>query len=85
MTCYDDDQSSASPSTDHPARGCELRRNNRLQRLFFDAQREFYLKEEAIVGDFEHGLREGLSTFSESPTGGPTLGADTLSLVEVDT
>ena len=58
--------------------------NNRLQRLFFDAQREFYLKEEAIVGEFERGLRSGLSAFSESPSGGPTLGADTLSLVEVD-
>lgn len=58
--------------------------NNRLQRLFFDAQREFYLKEEAIVGEFERGLRDGLSSFSSNPSGGTTLGADTLSLVEVE-
>jgi hypothetical protein len=58
--------------------------NNRLQRLFFDAQREFYLKEEAIVSEFERGLRDGLSSFSNSPAGGTTLGADTLSLVEVE-
>jgi len=58
--------------------------NNRLQRLFFDAQREFYLKEEAIVGEFERSLREGLSSFSNSHSGATTLGADTLSLVEVE-
>jgi len=58
--------------------------NNRLQRLFFDAQREFYLKEEAIVGEFERGLQEGLSAFSNTHAGGTTLGADTLSLVEVE-
>ena len=34
--------------------------NNRLQRLFFDAQREFYLKEELIVGEFEENLRASL-------------------------
>lgn len=58
--------------------------NNRLQRLFFDAQREFYLKEEAIVGEFERALHEGLATFSNSHSGATTLGADTLSLVEVE-
>ena len=34
--------------------------NNRLQRLFYDAQREFYLKEESMVSEFERGLRESL-------------------------
>lgn len=58
--------------------------NNRLQRLFFDAQREFYLKEEAIVSEFETNLREGLTSFASGPTGNTKLGADTLSLVEVD-
>ena len=29
--------------------------NNRLQRLFYDAQREFYLKEEPMVSEFERG------------------------------
>ena len=58
--------------------------NNRLQRLFFDAQREVYLKEESMVGEFERGLRENLSSFSGSPAGNTTLGADTLSLVEVE-
>jgi len=58
--------------------------NNRLQRLFFDAQREFYLKEEAIITEFESSLREGLSSFTSGPTGNTKLGADTLSLVEVD-
>jgi hypothetical protein len=37
--------------------------NNRLQRLFFDAQREFYLKEEIIVEVFEKALRDDLSDF----------------------
>ena len=58
--------------------------NNRLQRLFFDAQREFYLKEEAIVSDFESKLRDGLTSFASGPAGNMKLGADTLSLVEVD-
>lgn len=58
--------------------------NNRVQRLFFDAQREFYLKEETIVSDFEQNLRERLLTFAEGPKGGAQPGADTLSLVEVE-
>jgi len=58
--------------------------NNRLQRLFFDAQREFYLKEEALVSEFERGLHDSLSSFAAGPGGGATLGADTLSLVEVE-
>lgn len=58
--------------------------NNRLQRLFFDAQREFYLKEETIVSDFERALMERLKTFSDQPQHNTQLGADTLSLVEVD-
>jgi len=58
--------------------------NNRLQRLFFDAQREFYLKEEIIVSEFEHGLRDGLASFVSGPSSDMKLGADTLSLVEVD-
>ena len=40
--------------------------NNRLQRLFFDAQREFYLKEETIIGEFDHSLRESLKTFTDT-------------------
>ncbi len=58
--------------------------NNRLQRLFFDAQREFYLKEEAMVSAFEQGLRSNLSSFSAPPGGNKPPGADTLSLVEVE-
>jgi hypothetical protein len=58
--------------------------NNRLQRLFFDAQREFYLKEEAMVGEFERGLRANLSSFSGTQANDKTPGADTLSLVEVE-
>ena len=58
--------------------------NNRLQRLFFDAQREFYLKEEAMVGEFERGLRANLSSFSGTPANRKTPGAETLSLVEVE-
>lgn len=58
--------------------------NNRLQRLFFDAQREFYLKEEAMVGEFERGLRANLSSFSGTRGNDKTPGADTLSLVEVE-
>ncbi|MCB1802911.1 MAG: DUF1631 family protein, partial [Gammaproteobacteria bacterium] len=58
--------------------------NNRLQRLFFDAQREFYLKEETIVGDFERSLRSHLLEFPGAAGGNTQLGADTLSLVEVE-
>jgi len=58
--------------------------NNRLQRLFFDAQREFYLKEETLVGEFERRLRQSLLAFSEATSSPAKLGADTLSLVEVD-
>ena len=58
--------------------------NNRLQRLFFDAQREFYLKEEAMVGEFERGLRANLSSFAGTPANKKPPGADTLSLVEVE-
>ena len=58
--------------------------NNRLQRLFFDAQREFYLKEETIVGEFERNLRESLLSFTNGASSSTRLGADTLSLVEVE-
>mgnify|MGYP001814780750 CR=1 FL=1 len=58
--------------------------NNRLQRLFFDAQREFYLKEELIVAEFEENLRASLLSFASGPSGTTQLGADTLSLVEVE-
>lgn len=58
--------------------------NNRLQRLFFDAQREFYLKEETIVGEFERNLRNTLTSFASGPSASTKLGADTLSLVEVE-
>ncbi|MDJ0738885.1 MAG: DUF1631 family protein [Gammaproteobacteria bacterium] len=58
--------------------------NNRVQRLFFDAQREFYLKEETIVGDFERSLRENLMTFAGGPKADTRPGADTLSLVDVE-
>lgn len=58
--------------------------NNRLQRLFFDAQREFYLKEETIVGDFERSLRSHLLDFPGTSGSNTQLGADTLSLVEVE-
>lgn len=58
--------------------------NNRLQRLFFDAQREFYLKEEAIVTEFERSLRNNLLTFAGGSSRSTRLGADTLSLVEVE-
>ncbi|MCB1798194.1 MAG: DUF1631 family protein, partial [Gammaproteobacteria bacterium] len=58
--------------------------NNRLQRLFFDAQREFYLKEETIIGEFDHSLRESLQTFTNTPGGSAKPGAETLSLVEVE-
>lgn len=58
--------------------------NNRLQSLFFDAQREFYLKEETIVVEFERALTQNLKTFAEGPAHNTQLGADTLSLVEVD-
>lgn len=58
--------------------------NNRLQRLFFDAQREFYLKEETIIGEFDHSLRESLQTFTNTTGGSAKPGAETLSLVEVE-
>ena len=58
--------------------------NNRLQRLFFDAQREFYLKEETIIGDFDHSLRESLQAFTNTTGGNAKPGAETLSLVEVE-
>ena len=58
--------------------------NNRVQRLFFDAQREFYLKEETIVSEFERSLRENLLSFAGGPKSDPKPGADTLSLVEVE-
>jgi hypothetical protein len=58
--------------------------NNRVQRLFFDAQREFYLKEETIVNEFERSLRENLLSFASGPKGATKPGSDTLSLVEVD-
>ena len=58
--------------------------NNRLQRLFFDAQREFYLKEETIIGDFDHSLRESLQAFTNTTGGSAKPGAETLSLVEVE-
>jgi hypothetical protein len=56
--------------------------NNRLQRLFFDAQREFYLKEEAIISEFDRNLREHLTTIRVEKDSAARLGADTLSLVE---
>jgi hypothetical protein len=58
--------------------------NNRLQRLFFDAQREFYLKEETIITDFENAMRDSLSDFAHGPGHATRLGAETLSLVEVE-
>ena len=58
--------------------------NNRLQRLFFDAQREFYLKEEVIIGEFERSLREQLQQSLERGHGSSKPGAETLSLVEVE-
>ena len=58
--------------------------NNRLQRLFFDAQREFYLKEEAMVGEFERSLRDSMLSLAAQPGTTTTLGADTLSLVDVE-
>lgn len=58
--------------------------NNRLQRLFFDAQREFYLREETLVGEFEHSLRHSLGKFSGASSASTKLGADTLSLVDVE-
>lgn len=58
--------------------------SNRLQRLFFDAQREFYLKEETIVGDFEQRLRDRLADFAHTTGHAAQLGAETLSLVEVE-
>jgi hypothetical protein len=58
--------------------------NNRLQRLFFDAQREFYLKEETIITDFEKAMRDSLSDFAHGPGHATRLGAETLSLVEVE-
>ncbi len=58
--------------------------NNRVQRLFFDAQREFYLKEETIVSEFERSLQENLLSFAGGPRNDPKPGADTLSLVEVE-
>lgn len=56
--------------------------NNRLQRLFFDAQREFYLKEEAIINEFDRNLRDNLTTIKFDQDNSAQLGADTLSLVE---
>ncbi|MCB1773759.1 MAG: DUF1631 family protein [Gammaproteobacteria bacterium] len=56
--------------------------NNRLQRLFFDAQREFYLKEEAIINEFDRNLRDNLTTIKVDQNNSAQLGADTLSLVE---
>lgn len=58
--------------------------NNRLQRLFFDAQREFYLKEEVIVTDFERALREKLLSTADGQGTHPGPGSETLSLVEKD-
>lgn len=58
--------------------------NNRLQRLFFDAQREFYLKEEVIIGEFERSLRDQLRQSLERGHGSSKPGAETLSLVEVE-
>jgi hypothetical protein len=56
--------------------------NLRLQRLFFDAQREFYLKEEAIINEFDRNLRDDLTTLTDEHDNSAQLGADTLSLVE---
>ncbi|WP_078121123.1 DUF1631 family protein [Thiosocius teredinicola] len=58
--------------------------NNRLQRLFFDAQREFYLKEEIIVTEFQNQLLERMRSFSKITDTSKQLGADTLSLVDVE-
>ena len=58
--------------------------NNRLQRLFFDAQREFYLKEEVIIGEFEQGLRDNLLSVTNGMQARAKPGAETLSLVEVE-
>lgn len=58
--------------------------NNRLQRLFFDAQREFYLKEEVIVTEFQQQLLERMQAFTTITDTSKQLGADTLSLVEVE-
>ncbi len=58
--------------------------NNRLQRLFFDAQREFYLREDPIIEEFAQNLRESLQAFANQQSHATQLGADTLSLVEVD-
>jgi hypothetical protein len=58
--------------------------NNQLQRMFFDAQREFYLKEETIIGEFERNLRDQLLLITGSSGAAAGLGADTLSLVEVE-
>ncbi|MGB5495725.1 MAG: DUF1631 family protein, partial [Sedimenticolaceae bacterium] len=58
--------------------------NNRLQSMFFDAQREFYLKEETIIGEFERNLRDQLLLITGSSGAAAGLGADTLSLVEVE-
>lgn len=56
--------------------------NIRLQRLFFDAQREFYLKEEVIISEFDRNLRDNLTTLTDEHDNSARLGADTLSLVE---
>ena len=58
--------------------------NNRLQRLFFDAQREFYLKEDVIIGEFERSLHEQLRQSLERGHGSSKPGAETLSLVDVE-
>lgn len=58
--------------------------NNRLQRLFFDAQREFYLKEETIIGEFERILRDEMQSALSAPAGSTKPGSETLSLVEVE-
>jgi hypothetical protein len=58
--------------------------NNRLQRLFFDAQREFYLKEEMVVAEFGRGLHEQLLQFLDAAQQASRPGAETLSLVDVE-
>ena len=50
--------------------------NNRLQSMFFDAQREFYLKEEDIIDEFGTGLRQTMQGFADGPGHGKQLGAD---------
>ena len=63
----------------------EKAESGQVQNHFFDAQREIWLKMEDMSLDFHDLLTKKLSRFPlQSQTNSPTLGSETLSLVNID-